>query len=333
MIIGHSSGRVHRPRVSYGVPSDDRFLDSVLHPTDRSEASLSAFYHAVAFMARSGADLTLLFPRGRRSTDSFLGFPGVRNTIAKWRRQGSTDSIERSLARSWVSRLDAPNSDPVAASLGHVSGYKAEMIVLAIQGRHGWGRSVRPSQAGRLARLSRRLSLFVPYGCRPFVSGATGQVWLRRILLPIDGETDPRPALTRALWSVSLLDDPALEITLLQVGAGDEAVVTDLPRLPFCKWTVVRRNGEPARQILAVSSEIRADVIYMPTASSWPAPTSPNLRVLESVLGGATCPVATIPVDDGRSRELSGDPTVALRLSGRGPGPGRRESPGLSGIA
>jgi nucleotide-binding universal stress UspA family protein len=281
--------------VNSPAPASDLSIDSVLHPTDRSEASLSAFYHALALAAHSGADLTLLHSQGRRSTDSFKGFPTVRATIAKWRTRGMARSIEQKLARWQVFKLEAESRDPVAASMEHLFRHEIGFIVMATEGPDGSTRLVQPARAARLARLSRRVSLFVPHGCRPFVSGATGEVWLRRILVPIDGDTDPRPAVLHALRSVALVDDPALEITLLQLGKDDPPFLADLPDLPFCKWASVRRSGEPAAQILGLAQEVRADAIYMPTAGGWQAPASPYRGVTEAVIQGTRCPVATIP--------------------------------------
>ena len=290
--IGTPQSRVRPP-----ASQMDLFVDSVLHPTDRSEASLSAFYHALSIAAHSGSDLTLLHSHGRRSTDSFSGFPTVRGTIAKWRAHGLTTSIEGRLRRWRINKLEVETRDPVTASVEHVFRHGTDFVVLATEGRTGSARLVQASRAVRVARLSSRVSLFVPHGCRPFVSGATGQVWLRRIVVPIDAEVDPRPAVLHALRSAALTDDPALEITLLRLGEEWPQVLDDLPVLPFCTWSSVHRRGRPAEQILDLAHELRADAIYMPTTRSWPAPSCPSHGVTEAVIQGAPCPVATIPAD------------------------------------
>ena len=67
--------------------------DFVLHPTDLSEASETAFHHALAIAIRNGAQFTLLHAIGRRATDSWPGFPRVRDTLAKWRAAGTTAGL------------------------------------------------------------------------------------------------------------------------------------------------------------------------------------------------------------------------------------------------
>jgi len=268
----------------------------VLHPTDRSEASLPAFFHALAIMAHRGAELTLLHSRGRRATDAWGGFPGVRETLSRWRGHGSTKRIEDKIRGSRVHKYDVEDSNPVSASMAHIDRNRVDMIVMATEGRSGLGRLVQPSVAERLARESRLFTLFVPHGCRPFVDGESGGLTLKRILLPIDPGTDARPAMIRALRAAEMMQDPDFEISLLHVGDGDETDVGELPELPFCRWSAVRRSGSPAEQILAVADEQSADAIYMSTSWSRPALGRSEGGVTEAVLHEAGCPVAAVPV-------------------------------------
>lgn len=278
------------------VDAPDRPVDFVLHPTDLSEASLVAFHHALAIAIRCSAQLTLLHAVGRRQTDSWLGFPSVRDTLARWRSAGSTRGIEDRIRRSSVTKLEVPIPDPVAACHDYLARNSVNLIVLATEGRRGLSRLLGAPRAERLARESGLTTIFVPSGARPFVAGDTGDVTLTRILVPVSPETDAHPAMLFAVRSAALLDDPALEITLLHVGDGDDSAARAIPDLPYCKWSALRRTGEPAAQILAVAEEVEADAICM--ATSW-NPSRLRRRdygVTERVLQGATCPVAAIPV-------------------------------------
>ena len=269
----------------------------MLHPTDRSEASLSAFFHALAITAHRGAELTVLHSRGRRATDAWEGYPGVRETLARWRGSGTTAAIEDKIRQSRIHKHEVDTRDPVAAALTHIERNRIDAIVMATEGRSGLARLVQPSRAEKLARQSRLFTVFVPHGCRPFVDGNSGEVTLRKILLPMDPETDARPAMVRALRSAELLRDPDLEITLLHVGEGDEVDVAELPQLPFCRWSAVRRSGDPAEQILALADALSADAIFMSTSWSKPSLGRSEGGVTEAVLHEAPCPVAAVPVD------------------------------------
>jgi nucleotide-binding universal stress UspA family protein len=280
------------------IDAREMSVDCVLHPTDLSEASLVAFHHALAIGIRYRAQFTLLHAIGRRATDSWPGFPSVRETLARWRGAGTTEGLEDSIRNSSVSKVEIAIPDPVAASLDYIDKHPVDMIVLATEGREGLSRLLRPSLAERLARESKLLTLFVPGGARPFVVADSGEVTLKRILLPVTPTTDPRSAMLFAARSAALLDDPALEVTLLYVGEGDEVVQTDVPDLPYCRWNLMRRNGDADDQILAAAAELHADAIYMTTEWHRPRLAGGVGGVTERVLRRAPCPVAAIPVAD-----------------------------------
>lgn len=276
------------------VPSRELSIDLVLHPTDLSEASLVAFHHALAIGIRARAQFTLLHAVGRRATDSWPGFPSVRDTLARWRASGTTAGLEEAIRGSSVSKVEVQIPDPVAACMDYVGRHSVDLIVLATDGRRGLGRLLGVPRAERLARESGLATLFVPAGARPFVTGE-GEVRLRRILVPVAPTTDSQPSMLFAVRSAELLNDPALEITLLHVGEGEEARVPDLPELPFCKWTAMRRNGDAAERILEVADEMSADAIYLSTSWGRPRLGKRDGAVTERVLQDAGCPVAAIP--------------------------------------
>ena len=284
-------------RVSLLNDSTRARADFVLHPTDLSEASERAFHHALAIAIRSGAQFTLLHAVGRRATDNWVEFPSVRSKLAEWRAAGSIAGLEAKARQSSVSKIEVDIRDPVAACMQYIDRHAVDLIVLATEGRTGISRLLRASRAERLARESALTTLFVPEGGRYFVDADTGHVSLRRILIPVDPATDPRPAMLQAVHAAALLDDPALEITLLHIGEGSESTVTDVPELPFCRWNVVRRGGEIVPGILEMADAIEADAIYMTTAWSRAGFGKVEGGVTEAVLVGAPCPVATVPVE------------------------------------
>ena len=279
--------------------SGERSVDFVLHPTDLSQASERAFDHALAIAIRNGAQFTILHANGRRSTDNWPDFPSVRSKLALWRAAGTLEGLEDGVRRSSISKLEVETRNPVAASQRYIERHAVDMLVVATEGRSGLARIIKPSTAEKIARETKLLTLFVPAEGRCFVDGDTGEVTLRRILVPVDPATDPRPAMARAVRSAALLEDPSLEITLLHVSDGVEASISDVPELPFCVWHVERRSGHPVEQILAVADELSADAIYMSTTWSRAGFGKVEGAVTEGVLAGATCPVVAVPVAAG----------------------------------
>ncbi|MDH3269720.1 MAG: universal stress protein [Gemmatimonadota bacterium] len=270
-------------------------IDFVLHPTDLSEASERAFHHALAIAIRQGAQFTLLHALGRRATDNWVDFPSVRGKLAEWRSAGTLESLEEKARRASVSKIEVDIRDPVAASLQYIERNAVDLVVLATQDRSGLSRLVRASGAERLARGARVYTLFIPAGGRYFVDAGSGAVGLRHILVPVDPQTDPRPAMLRAVSIAALMNDPTLEITLLHVGES-ESMSTEVPDLPFCRWRVVQRPGDPTTEILAQAEELPADVICMSTHWSRVRFGRTENTVTERVIGAALCPVATVPV-------------------------------------
>lgn len=277
--------------------ADNYHVDSVLHPTDLSEASERAFHHALAIAIRHGAQFTLLHAVGRRSTDNWVDFPSVRSKLAEWRKAGSTSLLEETIRRSSISKREVQMRDPVAASMQYIERNAVDLLVLAIDGRGGMARLIRPPRAETLARESRLLTLFIPEGGRGFVAADTGAVTLRRIVVPVGPATDARPAMLYAVQSAALLDNPELEITLLHVDDEGDSETTEAPDLPFCRWNMVRRTGGIVEQILEVTEEIGADAIYMSTTWRKAGFGRVEGNVTERVLADASCPVAVVPVD------------------------------------
>ena len=273
--------------------------DFVLHPTDLSQASERAFHHALALAVRGGAQFTLLHSIGRRATDNWPGFPSVRSKLAEWKASGGLADVGRSGRRSSVSKVEMEIRDPVAAALDYLERHAVDTIVVATADRSGLSRLLRASRAERLARESKLFTLFVPEGGRYFVDADSGAVELRRILVPVDPRVDARPAMLRAVSLAALMDDPSVEITLLHVDDGRDAVVHDLPDLPFCRWNAVRRSGDSAEEILRLARELEADAVYMSTRWSRTGLGRDGGNVTERVIEAALGPVGAVPVDAG----------------------------------
>lgn len=268
----------------------------ILHPSDFSEASEVAFDHALSLAIHGGANFTLLHAVGRRATDNWPGYPSARSRISRWRAAGSVHGFEDRIRQATITKRSMDVRDPAAAARVFIENHPVDMLVLATKSRRGLSRLLGPPRAEKLARDTRLITLFVPDVARPFVHRATGDLSLRRILIPVDPATDPRPAMSQAVSVASMLRNPSLEITLLHVGDGEEAVRTDVPELPFCRWHVERRSGDVVEGILETAERGRADAIYMSTAWNRAQILGWGHGVTEAVLDSSGCPVVAVPV-------------------------------------
>src|SRR5215218_18555 len=116
-------------------------IRSILHPTDFSEGSQVAFYHALKASLLARSDLNLMHVSADGSFE-WSEFPGVRETLERWKilPEGSPKSAVGELgigARKSV----AHESDPVEAVLTYLRKHPADLIVLATnqnKGRVHW---------------------------------------------------------------------------------------------------------------------------------------------------------------------------------------------------
>ena len=115
-------------------------IDSVLHPTDFSEASRVAFQHALKTALLAQSKLTLLHVSSG-GTSEWSDFPGVRETLERWGMlpKGSLRSAVGELGIN-ASKVMAEESEPVDAVMRYLEKHPADLIVLATSQRDGHAR-------------------------------------------------------------------------------------------------------------------------------------------------------------------------------------------------
>jgi len=274
------------------------FVESVLHPTDFSRASESAFAHALAIALLRQTDFTILHVRREAlSEDEWTKFPAVRATLERWGllAKGSPRSAVFDELAVRVKKVSLQGSRPVTAMLDYVDENPADLIVLATEGREGVPRWLRRSKAERLARRTRSLTLFVPRSARGFIAPEDGHIQLRRILIPVDHSPSPQAAVVYASRAASALGDAPVEIFLLHVGDGEKVPAPDLPEDPACSWKILRRRGEVVEAIAGAADERQVDLVVMATAGREGFLDALRGSVTEQVLRQAPCPVLAVP--------------------------------------
>jgi len=268
------------------------FVDSVFHPTDFSPASDLAFAHALAIALIRQTRFDILHA-GSSLGESWDRFPRVRKTLERWGllSPGSdrSDVFDKLSVR--VNKIQA-KGDPVARSLGHIELEDPDLVVIATEGRDGIARWLEPSKAAKLQRRSKTMTLFVPAGCRGFVSPDDGTLSLDRILAPIDETPDASPALVMASRAAQSLGDPPVEIEVLHVGDGP---VPSVPRPEGDAWTwrETRTQGDVVDEILAAARN--ANLVVMATDGRNGFLDALRGSFTERVLRGVDCPVLAVP--------------------------------------
>jgi nucleotide-binding universal stress UspA family protein len=216
----------------------DRIIDSVLHPTDFSEGSKVAFYHALKAALLSKSRITLLNVSSD-ATSSWSDFPGVRETLEKWGLlpPGSAKSAVGDLGID-VRKAITKKKDPVDAVVNYLHEFPAEMIVLATSQKTGVARWLTGSVAEPIARKATEMTLFIGSDTRGFVSPDDGSVSLRNILIPVALSPRPQPAVEAAARMVKSLELAEGTFTLVHVGDGTEMPAVRTRDVPG--WTLGR---------------------------------------------------------------------------------------------
>jgi nucleotide-binding universal stress UspA family protein len=229
---------------------------------------------------------------GRDRVADWKQFPAVRKTLERWGLL-APDSPRAAVFEQLsmrVSKISA-RGNPVQASIDQIATQKPDLVVLATRGRYGLPLWLKPSVAQAIARRTDAMTLFVPRGCRGIVT-RDGEIHLRRILLPVDHQPDPREAVIRAIRAATALSDEAVEMIILHVN-GTVLPQFDRPQTSACVWQELRREGDVVSTILDVAKTV--DLIVMATAGRHGFVEAMSGSVTERVVRGAPCPVLAVP--------------------------------------
>lgn len=280
------------------MESADQNIHSVLHPTDFSEGSLIAFYHALkaALLTKSEFTLFNVSTDGEPEWDSF---PGVRATLERWGvlAPNSQRSAVGELGLR-VRKIVADMNDPVKAVLGFLERHDVDLIVLATSQRDGGVRWLGKSVSEPIARTAWQMTLFIPAGAAGFISAEDGSVRLKKVLIPIAKSPRAEPAVAAATRLVQRLGCPEGTFILMHVGGPDSMPAVRCPEIPGWKWEKEYRNGDVIQGIVGAAKDLGAELIVMSTDGRNEFLDSLRGSHSERVLRHGVAPLLTVPVGE-----------------------------------
>lgn len=273
------------------------FVNTILHPSDFSAASENAFAHALAIALFRKTRFTLL--NVSSDEDDWTKFPGVRDTLEKWGvlEEGSSQSDVFDKLNVQVKKISLQSRRPLAAILGYLRSHPTDLIVLATERREGLPRWLKPSVAEKIAGKSKTMTLFVPGTEGGFVSLRDGSVHLNRILVPIDHDPDPMPAVeyaTRVAASMRKANTQ-VEVILFHVGDSPEIPYIELPDAPICTWKKMHKRGNVVDQIANAAQENAVGLVIMSTAGQEGILDALRGSVTQQVVRRVPCPLLAVP--------------------------------------
>jgi nucleotide-binding universal stress UspA family protein len=270
-------------------------FQSIVHPTDFSEAGLDALAHALRIAIAAGGVLHVLHIErdhdAEKELTSWSEIAHAEEMMARWR---SFKPADEQYPKGFTPGVKVVNA---AIEAGHpaqgvgfyVSRHPCDLLVLMTHSRYGLEAWLHESAAESIARRVHAPTLFLREGQKGFVNRVTGDLFLRTILFPIDGSLPHREAGSRVAEFARVLAPHGLVHTL-HVGSAPPENAKEL------SGAIDLREGPVVETIFAVAREIGADVIAMPTAGRHGIFDELRGSDTERVLREAPCPVLAIPV-------------------------------------
>jgi nucleotide-binding universal stress UspA family protein len=273
-------------------------IQSIVHPTDFSDLSGRAFAHALRIALAARSRLQVLHVAERDNDNEDIAFPHVRQILAQWgliEENDTPQAVATKLGIS-VSHMSLDRQKPLSGILGFLDQYASDLVVLATHGREGFDRWLKGSVAEAVFRRSAIPTLFVAPSARGFVSQVSGDIALRRVLVPVDHSPAPARAVEAVRAFARLLTGTGTTLHLLHVGNTAPVVHSTSPD-PQGEPPVMLRSGNVVKSILEAAVEFDVDLIGMPTAGHHGVLDALRGSTTERVLRHAPCPLFAVSAE------------------------------------
>jgi nucleotide-binding universal stress UspA family protein len=270
-------------------------IRSIVHPTDFSDLSGAALAHALRIALAAKSKLHLLHII-QHDADGALAFPHVRRLLAQWGLSEEDDPpwvVSTNLGLE-VDNISFKWQDPAQGIVGFLSEHSSDLVVLATHGRDGVERWLKGSVSEAIFRRLAIPTLFIAQGARGFVSQVSGDIRLRRVLVPVDFSPAPSQAVETIQQFARLLTGANIIVHLLHVGSSApplHAASSNVSPLP----SVILRSGNVVKSIVDAAIEFDVDFIGMPTAGHHGVLDAMRGSTTERVIRHAPCPVFAVP--------------------------------------
>jgi nucleotide-binding universal stress UspA family protein len=271
-------------------------IRSIVHPTDFSDLSTAAFAHALRIALAARCRLHLLHVSQYDAAEA-LAFPHALRLLAQWGLSAEDDPpwVVASKLGIEVDNIRLKLQEPTRAIVDFLKDHESDLVVLATHGRDGVAHWLQGSVAEAVFRRAAIPTLFIGPGSRGFVDQVSGDVKLRRALVPVD--FSPPADLTveivrRFGWA---LTGHHIGVDLIHVGETAPRVRTSSASAPALP-PVMLRSGPVVDAIVEAALEFEADIIAMPTAGHHGVLDALRGSTTERVVRHAPCPVLALSV-------------------------------------
>lgn len=271
-------------------------LTRIAHTTDFSPQSHIAFLHALRLALDSHSSLGLLHVKEPTENYSWHSFPHVREALVRWGlldAEATPADIDATLGLH-VSKIEIDHSDTLSGISTFLLTHRPDLLVLATHGRRGINRWMRGSVAEEVLKRTHVPSLWIGPDSPGFVDARTGQMTLRRILMPVAPEPAPP-----ATWTLKVLTS-----LLSQVGVKANSCemihvagqMPDILDMDGNTRAIEHLDGPVVETIVRVAKERGVDLIVMATAGHHGFLDGIRGGTTSHVLTHAPCPILALPL-------------------------------------
>jgi nucleotide-binding universal stress UspA family protein len=269
-------------------------IRSIVHPTDFSDLSATAFAHALRIALAARSRLRLLHVSQYDAAEA-LAFPHARRLLVQWGLTEADDPpwVVAAKLGIQVDNIRLALQEPTTAIVEFLRQHASDLVVLATHGRDGLEHWLKGSVAEAVFRRSTLPTLFITPGARGFIDQISGDIQLRRVLVPVDFTPSPGPALETVQQFCTLLTGTTVAVDILHVGEEAPPLHTASPGgrlLP----PVMLRSGDVVQAIVNAAIELDVDLIGMPTAGHHGVLDALRGSTTERVIRHAPCPVLAL---------------------------------------
>ena len=286
---------------SYSIAQDSPrgsrlVLDSIFHPTDFSPESEEALAHAFKLALAVGAELRILHVDPPGTATPVANYPNIQDMWSRWEREKRPQPVGTQTSYPIPRIRKIRTSGNITRSIvEHLEHHPANLMVLATHQHGGLPRWLKREVAERVALATKMMSLFIPPFSRGFVDRTTGQVLLKRILIPVTQDPYPQPAVDSACWLNHALGCLEGNFTLLHIGTHHDMPFVNQPLRTGWVWDTQYRDGEVVEQILRWEQENTPRLICMMTRGHDDLLDEIRGNHTEHVIQKVRCPVLAIP--------------------------------------
>jgi nucleotide-binding universal stress UspA family protein len=275
-------------------------LQRIVLATDLKDQAAPLFAHCLAMALRARAVLYLVHIMDSDGPDSgWNRLPTVRSLLERWGRIGpdaEPEALEALGVRVHPLDFAPTDSDIRQALIRRVTALQPELLVLGTHSRQGFDRIMVPSVSEPIVRDLRRLTLFVPLESHGFVDQATGEVAIRRVMIPIAPGVPQQPMIVALTSMLDILGVDNCQFTLVHVGGEGTIPLPRLPERSGWTWKTDRRAGSVVDQLLQAEVEHSPDLVVMATEGPHGLLDSLLGSTTERVLRRIRSPLLAVPV-------------------------------------